>query len=672
VGRWGEIDRVLERFYFSRAVTICGPAGLGKTRTAIQVAHELVDRQPDGVWFVDLGMIKSGSLVADMILRSLPRRLTEDGPALDSLQKMLADKELLLVLDNVEHVLSEAARVVDALSRSCPNVQFLSTSREPLGIDGESVIRLGPLRTPHPGAALDDVIGSEAMMLLLDRIRIQDPDFEPDLGELGLLAEACREVDGIPLALELVASRMQSMSPRAVLRTLRANRNMAGNRMAHGRHSSLQDALEWGYTSLQPPAQLLFHRVSVFAGGFTLQAAGDVCSDEDLSRQDIEAAIDELHRCSLLIRDSGRYRMLRPLRDFAQEKLRRSEGVEAMRDRHLDWMIELAESAPGQPDRHGAWLSALEPELANAREAMEWARTSSNDDRAFRLAYGLYDFWYPRSMAIEGALEIRRTLRSSRRLDWLSKARLFNAKAVLEMERGDLETALADYQSAARLAKKNGDQMTETRILANIAIVMRRLGKGKEAYQSGDELLRRMPEGEPMWIGQQLNVAAAAMDVGEFEDARRRIEIVFELAVTTRSEHFLGHVFLSRGELATRLGKFDEAQEQLERGFLVFEGLADMRTTGIAIALLIVAVTGAGLHRQAAAYHGCLENLRSEVAVHLTPQLQTALDNAASSLRQALGESEFNLEQDRGRSLGLGDLARHLRNRLGELDHTER
>ena len=447
---------------------------------------------------------------------------------------------------------------------------------------------------------------------------------------------------------------------------------MAGKGVAHGRHSSLQDALEWGYTSLQPAAQLLFHRVSVFAGGFTLMAACDVCQDEDLSSEDIEAAIHELHRCSLLIQDSGRYRMLRPLRDFAQEKLRRSEGVEVMRDRHLDWMIKLAGSAPELPDRDGAWLSSLEPELANAREAMEWARTSTNDDRAFRLAYGLYDFWYPRSMAIEGANEIRRTLRSSRRLDWLSKARLFNAKAVLDMERGDLETALADYQSAARLAKRNGDQMIETRILANVAIVMRRLGKCKEAYQSGDELLRRMPEGEPMWIGQQLNVAAAAIDVGEYEDARRRIEIVYKLAEATDSKNFLGHVFLSRGELATRMGRFDDAQEQIERGFLVFEGLADMRTTGIALALLIVAVTGAGLHRQAGAYYGCLENLRTEVAIHLTPQLQTAIDIAVHSLRQALGETEFTLEQDRGRSLGLGDLARHLRNRLGELDPTER
>lgn len=673
VGRWGEIERVLERFYISRAVTICGPAGLGKTRTAVQVAHELVERQPDGVWFVDLSLIKSGPLVADSIVRSLPKYSPDDLPALESLIGMLADKELLLVLDNAEHVLLDAAKVVDALSRTCPNIQFLCTSREPLGIEGESVVRLGPLEIPSPAASPEDVVRSDSMALLLDRMRIQNPDFEPNDVEIEVLAEACREVDGIPLALELVASRMQQMSPTALLKSLRSLKRLNATwRTTPDRHVSLQRALEWGYGNLSAEEKQLFHRLSVFAGGATLEAVNKVCVDDTLPQSFIEPAISELVRCSLLIEERGRFRMLLPMREFAQDKLRDLEGVTAVRDRHLEWMIELVSSAPAFPETDAAWIDKMEPEMGNAREALEWARAYPCDDRAFRLAYGLYDFWFPKAMMNEGSSEIRKVLGSSRRLHWLSRVKLCNAKAILDMERGEFEAALSDYNTAARLAKKHGDELTEARILANVAIVLRRLGRSREAFERGAELLRRMPETDPMWAGQQINVIGAALDVGEYEDAQSRIEAVERFAQTHGSRLFAAMAAVARGNLGIGRGRFDEAQDYLERAYVQFWALADLRSVGISLSRLIVAVEGAGLYRQAAAYHGCLMKLRESVSLRLARKYQVDLDRSLIRLRKELGDAAFEMEVASGRRLEPADLDRHLRDRLGELDGGER
>lgn len=667
IGRWGEIDRVLERFYFSRAVTISGPAGLGKTRTAVQVAHELVADQPDGVWFVDLSVTRRGDLVADTILRSLPGYKPGDRPAIETLKDFLSERTLLLLLDNVEHVLPDTARVVDALCRDCPNVQFLCTSREPLGIEGESVIRLGPLELPSSSDSPDDVVRTEAMALLLDRIRVQNPDFEPSLQEVEILAEACREVDGIPLALELVASRLLRMSPKSMLRSLRGARPLhAAFRNTPDRHASLQRAMEWGYEDLGVAAKTLFHRASVFAGGFTLEAAHQVCANSKAAVGVVQTTLGELVRRSLLIQESGRYRMLRPMRDFALQKLRQSGELATIRDRHLDWMISLASSAPAIEDMNAEWFGKIEPEIGNAREALEWARSQPLDDRAFHLAYGLFDYWYPKSMAAEGSSELGRVLRSSRRLDWRSRARLYNAKAVLDMERGDFEAANVSFQSAARLAVKGKDTIMAARVRANIAIVLRRMGQYQEAYSIGRELVQQMPANESMWAGQQLNVASAAMDVGDYEAARERIESVREFAVANESESFLAHVNLSLGELEIRLVNYDIAQEHVERGFLISHGLGDLRNAGNAVALLVLAVTGAGLYRQAAAYLGCLAEMRTKVAIHLTPQWEARLAGAERKLRDELGERAYGSEHDRGRSLSMDDLARHLRDRTGE------
>jgi predicted ATPase/DNA-binding SARP family transcriptional activator len=398
IGRDREIADVARIVDDRRLVTLVGPGGVGKTRVAVEVATRTRIRWPDGSWLVELGPLAGDGAVARALSTLFASRLGGDSdrgereaPLLDQLLTGLESAQTLIVLDNCEHVLDEASRVVDKLVRQCPGVRVLATSREALGVTGEAVRPIEPLMLEHAielfAARAADASGAFTM-----------DDVRP------VVSDICERLDHLPLALELAAARTRAFTPAQLLNQLNDRLRVASP--AHSarpeRHKTLRSTVEWSYDLLFDDERRLFSRLSVFAGGFTRAAAEAVCADADLAGDRLADALVHLVDKSLLIMDpsSGRFRLLQTVSEFASERLDAVGETSALRDRHLSWMADFTEGATegirGEDQR--AWFELLRHEGPNLRKCRQWALTDGDAVAGLRVATNLG--WY----AFVGAL----------------------------------------------------------------------------------------------------------------------------------------------------------------------------------------------------------------------------------------------------------------------------
>lgn len=386
VGRADDIAQVVEAIGIQRVVTLTGVGGVGKTRLALQVAADVADRFPHGTWFVDLAPVAS----ADDVLPATATALGVD-PAGDTeaaLTAALVKQHRLLVIDNCEHVLEEAARMVETLVRSCPDVAVLATSREGLGAPGERILTVRSLGLPPVDAATTAVVETEAVRLFVDRARSVRADLPLDERTVAAIAEVCRRLDGIPLAIELAAARVQSMSAAEISERLdqRFRLLTRGSRAALGRQHTLQTTVDWSYQLLDEGERAVLTRASVFAGGFTLSAAEHVVTTDDGDRFAVLDRLDSLVRRSML--EAGehdgvtRYRLLETIRQFAAERLEADGHADATRAAHLSWCRRfVGEASLGLHDADGpTWVPRLARELSNWRTAVAYAIETSDLD----------------------------------------------------------------------------------------------------------------------------------------------------------------------------------------------------------------------------------------------------------------------------------------------------
>jgi predicted ATPase/class 3 adenylate cyclase len=420
VGREKEIVEVKRELLGERFVTLTGPGGTGKTRLALQVAAELLELFPHGVWLVELASLSDPSLVPQTVAAVLGIRESAGRPILGLLTDYLRAKELLLIIDNCEHLLSACAQLVATLLQSCPHICILTTSREALNIPGELSFRVPSLSIPDarhlpPLPALSQY---EAMQLFVERAEIVQPGFELTDTNAQAIAQICRRLDGIPLAIELSVARVKIMPVEQVAARLddRFRLLTGGSRTALPRHQTLRALIDWSYDLLSEQERMLFRRLSVFAGGWTLEAAEEICAGEGLERGDILDLLTQLVNKSLVIPDSdapgeARYRLLETIRQYARERLVEAGGSEKLRNRHLDFYMKYAERA--EPELRGpnqvAWLDRLEKEIDNMRAALEWS-PDGQVAAGMRLASSLLWFWHIRGGKNEGIEWLERLL----------------------------------------------------------------------------------------------------------------------------------------------------------------------------------------------------------------------------------------------------------------------
>jgi predicted ATPase/class 3 adenylate cyclase len=465
IGREKEMTEIKEAIQDHRLVTLTGAGGTGKTRLALQVAADLLDQFPDGVWFVELAQIADPELIPQTILTATEVQIQPGRSALDSLIDFLREKTSLVVLDNCEHLIEACTKFADTILHSALNLKILASSREALGVRGEQAWHVPSLSTPDlkhlpPAEQLSQY---EAVRLFIDRAILVQPHFEITNENAPALAQICYRLDGIPLALELAAARVRVLKVEQIAERLNDRFRLltGGSRTALPRQQTLRATIDWSYNLLSESERLLITRLAVFMGGCTLEIVEQVCSDARINAEDILDVISHLVDKSLISVDEHtrhtRYRMLETVRQYAQEKLFESGEGENAHNRHLQAFSELTEIA--EPELTGPrqieWLDRLEVELGNLRAALEWT-IESDIAAGLRLGAALWRFWLVRGYLAEGRewLENLLSAPSNTQPAYLSaRAKALYVASYLTLAQGEFARGLALAEESLILSR---------------------------------------------------------------------------------------------------------------------------------------------------------------------------------------------------------------------------
>jgi predicted ATPase/class 3 adenylate cyclase len=513
VGREKELSEVRALVESSRLVTLTGAGGCGKTRLGIQLAAGLLDGSGDGVWLVELAAVSDETAVAPAICQALGIAAQPGRAALDTLLDALALQDMLIVLDNCEHLIGACAKTADAIVRRCPRVHLVATSREPLGIGGETIYRVPPLSLPGPGEfGLAAAGSSDAVALFIERARAQGTGLSVDEATAPLVVSICARLDGLPLAIELAAARLRSLSLRGLADRLdqRFRLLTGGSRTAPARQQTLEATVEWSYSLLHGAEQSLLGRLSVFAEGFDLGAAEAVCGFGDIEAFDVTGLLGSLVDKSLVVAEPAgealRYRLLETIRQFAAERLAHGgDQAAAVAAAHGAYYLRLAETAaphltgPGQ----GSWLARLDTDQANLqRAALHAASRPDGTEQVLRLGVALRRYWMARNRDEEAASLLLPVLdRPEARADpGLFATALVTAATV--GGRGDIARARQLGERAVILARQLDDDRLLIDALATLGFVCYLAGEPKRGLPLGREAVQRARQlGDDVLLG---------------------------------------------------------------------------------------------------------------------------------------------------------------------------
>ena len=410
VGRRRELAGVREALARARLVTLTGPGGTGKTRLAVRAAAEMRRGFRDGVRVVELAALRDPALLAAEVARSLGLLDQSSRWGVATLAERLAARQILLVVDNCEHLRDACAVLVGALLRACPELRILATSREVLGVTGEVTFPVPPMPVPAEGAlpGAQSLLGYEAVRLFAERGAAVLPGFAIDAGNGQAVAELCRRLEGIPLAIELAAVRLRSMSPGQILARLEDRFGLLslGDR-AQPRHETLRAALTWSYDLMTEAEQALWARCSVFTGSFDLDAAGAVCAGQGIAPAAVADLVDALVAKSVLLRRPGgeraRYGLLDTIREYGRRRLQETGQERLIQRRHRDWYAALAARQDGLGAQQIQWIDRLDADHPNLRAALEFSLSQPGEAAAgLRMACDLWLYWESRGHLTEG------------------------------------------------------------------------------------------------------------------------------------------------------------------------------------------------------------------------------------------------------------------------------
>jgi predicted ATPase/class 3 adenylate cyclase len=513
VGRERELAEVKKLLHGSRLVTLHGVGGLGKTRLSMQLAADVIDEYADGVWFVELAPITDTRLVPQAVASVLGVKEEAGRPVTEALVKFVKDRRLLLILDNCEHLTAPCAELAKQLLQAGLHVKIIATSRENLRVAGEALYPLPPLAAPEPhersAAAMSRY---EAVRLFVERATAAQPPFLLSETNATAVAEICRRLDGIPLALELAAARVRAMSVDNIAARLNDRFRLlrAGDQTALPRQQTLRALIDWSYDLLEDSERIMFRRLGVFVGGWTLEAAEAVCSGGELNEMDIVDLLTHLVEKSLVALDplTGRYRLLETVRQYAQDRLASAEDEALPRNQHLEYLVALVEKARPAlfgPDQ-GTWLARLDLEGENFLAAHAWCnKAESGAALGLRLVNAVKQYWVYRGyLALGYAITVEALGRKgAERRDALRSRAQFCAGQLCSLM-GRHEEAQQRLEESLAIAQEIGDR---SRVAATLQpLVWSALGRGDiaTAHAYSDQALALAQE-----LGSKRDLAAA-------------------------------------------------------------------------------------------------------------------------------------------------------------------
>ena len=607
VGRWREIAEVEDLLAEHRLLTLTGPGGSGKTRLALAVAHEAVEDYEDGAWLVELAPISDPGLVAQAVASVLGVREQPGIPLFEMLVEHIGSSSILLVVDNCEHLVGASASLAEALLGRCPKLSMLVTSREALSVEGEALFVVPPLSLPDPRRlpALDILPDYEAVRLFVERARAVRPGFALSDQNAMAVAQICYRLDGMPLAIELAAARARVLSAQQIASRLEDSFALlkGGVRSTLAHHGTLRATMDWSYELLSEEERILFRRLSVFAGGFTLEAAEAVGASGDIAEGDILDLLSSLVDKSLVVFEErqdgmGRFRQLETVRQYSFERLEESGEEEQIRRQHAEYYLALAEGAEEQLKgiSQQQWLDSMEIEHVNLRAAIGWALERRETELALRLTASAAHFRYPRGHLQEG----RRQLEAALATDDGSSAPSARAKALTEagffaLEQSDHERGEGRLEESLLLYRDLGDAYGVAHALECLAVAKTRLGDYGQATQLQEESLAIYREMEHKWgIAMSLNnLGIVALKQGHYERATTLHQESLALLRTLGDSLRIGDMLCFLGQEALAQGQLERSAELLEESQVLLRRVGDKPT--LAVTLRSLAET---VHRQ--------------------------------------------------------------------------
>jgi predicted ATPase/DNA-binding CsgD family transcriptional regulator/transcriptional regulator with XRE-family HTH domain len=629
VGREREVAGVRHLLAASRLVTLLGPGGIGKTRLAIEAATGMVDRFADGVDFVALASVRDPDLVISAVARALGIQDMGGRDMADRLQSHLRTADLLLVLDNFEHVLP-AADAVGSLLANCPHLRVLVTSRAPLRLSGECEVPVQPLALPEArdSPSPEELGRYEAVRLFIERGSRVRPQLMLTGRQATAVAGICARLDGLPLAIELAAARLRVLSPEVLLERLEHALPLlvGGPRDMPARQQTLAATIGWSYDLLDPAEQRLFRRMSVFVGGFTLDAAEAVCGDADLGLAVLDG-LESLLAKSLLGRHdedraTPRFRMLETVREYALEQARAAGELAEFRRRHAAYFLRVAEMAASKFSSVSApeWLQRLETDHNNLRASLSWALEEHDADTALRLSSAVWHFWYARGYLTEGARWLEAALRMADAVSSeqpqargvpdaprhvTARARALTGAGVLAHYQGHYARAATLCGRSLALCRKAGDQPGIASALRGLALVARSGGDFATARTMYEEA-RRIHEalGDQWGLSYTLRYLAIVLWMeADYAAARPVIDASLSLAREIGDGQGVGLSLTVTSYVACSLGEHEVAETAARDAFAHHESYGDRRGAAQALWTLGMAVAGQARYQEANAHH---------------------------------------------------------------------
>ncbi|MGH2514397.1 MAG: ATP-binding protein, partial [Ktedonobacterales bacterium] len=610
-----------------RLLTLTGPGGCGKTALALHLLAEARDEYRDGAVFVPLAPLRTAEHVEFAIAHALGTSEARSQPVHDRLAAILAEKHLLLVLDNFEHV-AKAAPAVAHLITSCPDLTILITSRAPLHIPGEHDFPIAPLPVPPKQYATDILAIRDfaAVALFVERARAADPTFHLTPANCSAVAGVCRRLGGLPLAIELAARRMRLLSPETLLEHLAEFQEPRGDPTPNcpDHHQTLWDTLAWSYELLSPSEQRLFRGLSVFAGGFTLEAAlalheALAIAGDDVIR-DLTSLVDKnLVLAASTSRDERRFDMLEPLREFSVRVGRAHTDVEQARRVHASYCIQLAEKA----DAHGTgpdqvvWLERLDEERNNLRTSLGFLLAENDVNGALRLAGSLWRFWLARGYLTEGRQWLGRALDAlppDSALSPTSTAVLAKAligAGILAAAQADVDCAEKRYEQALQLCRDAGNRSGTAHVLNCLAEIYRERDDHARAQAHYEESLRiRTALGDVAGIGSTANnLGLLRMQTGDYPGADRLFQLALTNAQAVEHTRLVAVVLANLGELARLQCRYQQAATLLTESLSLRRAASDLRGAAQALGNLGAIAHASGDDSKALAlFRECLES----------------------------------------------------------------
>ncbi len=556
VGREREIEEVKRELAVTRLFTLTGVGGSGKTRLALEVTRDLVEAYPNGVWLVEFAPLSEEVLVPKAVAEALkvPERPAQ--PLADTLAEVLRNRELLLILDNCEHLLEAVARLVDRLLDSCSHLRIMATSREAIGVEGEIRWVVPPLSVPEPQGtpSSEELGGYESVRLFLERARERDPTFSLSPPNALAVADICRMLEGIPLAIELAAARVGTLSVGQISQRLGGSLELLtrGGRTAVPRHRTLQGALGWSYDLLSESERKLFRKISVFAGGWTLEASEAVGSGDGVEEREVLDLLSGLVEKSLVMVRGGdpggaRYRLLEPVRQYALDKLEESDEVEEARRRHAEFFLGIAEKT--EMEMRGAeqatWLDRLEAEHDNLRGALSWALERGEPELGLHMAVAFWWFWEARGYFDEGRRWLEQALAKGGRAS-SARARALDGVGYMALGLGDVDRAVAAAEEGLKLrAQLDIEASVAASLLRLLGITAEIRGDYEQATELSRESLALGREAEDKYtvVWSLLNLGRVSSVQGDHERATQFYEeglaLCRESGYTTPLPNFL-------------------------------------------------------------------------------------------------------------------------------------